>query len=241
MMGAIFTDNGGEFSSDEMREVMSILNVRTCTTAGMSPFQDGLCERVHAITDSMLIKLEEEYGKKDSQALLFWANMSRNSLQMWNGFSSHQLVFGTNPNLPNIMTEKLPAPEGTSTCEIFAKHLNALHSARKAYIQTEAKERIRRALRSKVRASEQVFNNGDSVFYKLEGRERWLGPGKVVFQDGKVVFVRHGSVFVHVSPNRPCKTDESPSRTENEEMKKTTESIGKYTHPNETENGNTLL
>ena len=39
-------------------------------------------------------------------------------------------------------------------------------------------------------------------FYKREGGERWLGPGKVVFQDGKVVFVRHGAVFVRVSPNR---------------------------------------
>ena len=44
--------------------------------------------------------------------------------------------------------------------------------------------------------------NGDRVFYKREGKERWLGPGKVVFQDGKVVFVRHRGVFVRVSPNR---------------------------------------
>ena len=40
------------------------------------------------------------------------------------------------------------------------------------------------------------------MFYKREGKERWLGPGKVVFKDGKVVFVRHGGVFVRVSPNR---------------------------------------
>jgi len=59
-----------------------------------------------------------------------------------------------------------------------------------------------RALCSKVRASEQIFENGDRVFYKQEERNRWLGPGKVAFQDGKVVFVRHGSVFVRVSPNR---------------------------------------
>ena len=43
------TDNGGEFSSDEMREITSILNIQLCTTAGESPFQNGLCERVHAI------------------------------------------------------------------------------------------------------------------------------------------------------------------------------------------------
>ena len=128
--------------------------------------------------------------------------MSRNSLQMWNGYSSHQLVFGENPNLPTIMNSTLPALEGTTSSEFFAPHLNALHGARKAFIQTEADERIRRALRNEVRASEQVFENGDKVFYKREGKERWLGPGKVVFQDGKVVFVRHGAAFVRVSQNR---------------------------------------
>ena len=68
-------------------------------------------------------------------------------------------------------------------------------------------------------ASEQVFENGDRVFYKREGKERWLGPGKVVFQDGKVVFVRHGGVFVRVSPNRLQKvnsylTDEDERKTQ---------------------------
>ena len=216
VMGALMTDNGGEFNSNEMREVASILNVTLCTTSGESPFQNGLCEKVHAITDMMLIKLEAEYGKMNSQTLLSWANMARNSLQMWNGYSSHQLVFGENPNLPNIMSDNLPAMEGTTSSEVFAKHLNALHAARKIFIESEANERIRRALRHKVRASEQVFENGDRVFYKREGKERWLGPGKVVFQDGKVVFVRHGGVFVRVSPNRLQKVNNYLKRDEEE-------------------------
>ena len=219
VMKALMTDNGGEFNSDEMRDITSVLNVQLCTTSGESPFQHGLCERVHAITDMMLVKLEADFGKINSQTLLSWANMARNSLQMWNGYSSHQLVFGENPNLPNIMNNNLPALQGTTSSEVFAQHLNALHAARKAFIQTEADERIRRALRNKVRASEQIFENGERVFYKREGKEWWLGPGTVVFQDGKVVFVRHGSVFVRVSPNRLQKvksylTDENEKKTE---------------------------
>ena len=54
------TDNGGEFSSDEMREVMLVLNVKVITTVADCPFQNGLCERVHAVTDMMLLKLQEE-------------------------------------------------------------------------------------------------------------------------------------------------------------------------------------
>ena len=82
VIGALMTDNGGEFNSDEMREVASILNVQLCTTAGESPFQNGLCERVYAVIDMMLLKLEADYGKMNSQTLLSWANMTRNSLQM---------------------------------------------------------------------------------------------------------------------------------------------------------------
>ena len=201
-MKAQMTDNGGEFNPDVMREIMSILNIQLCTTAGESPFSNGLCERVHAITDMTLVKLAADYGKVNSQTLLSWGNMARNSWQMWNGYSSHQLVFGENPNLPNIMSNTLPALEGTTSSEVFAQNLSALHGTRKAFLQTKADERIRQALWNKVRASEQVFENGDRVFYKREGKERCLGPGKIVFQDGKGVFVRHGAVFVSVSMNR---------------------------------------
>ena len=38
VMTALMTDKGGEFSLDEMREIMSILNVQLCTTSGYSPF-----------------------------------------------------------------------------------------------------------------------------------------------------------------------------------------------------------
>ena len=38
VMQAVLTNNGGEFSCDEMREVGSILNVELRTTAAESPF-----------------------------------------------------------------------------------------------------------------------------------------------------------------------------------------------------------
>lgn len=55
-------------------------------------------------------------------------SMACNSLQMWNGYSSFQLVYGSNPNVPNIMTDKLPALEGTTSSEVLAVHLNVLHA-----------------------------------------------------------------------------------------------------------------
>ena len=202
VMQAVMFDNGGEFCSDEMKHVCSFLNVEIFTTAAESPFQNGLCEKVHHITDSILIKLKADNPRADERVLLKWANMARNSMQMWCGYSSHQLVFGVNPNLPNIMTDNLAALEGTSISRTFADHLSYLHQSRKLFIGCEADERIRRALRNKVRAAEEVYWYGDKVMYKREQNERWIGPAKVLFQDGKVVWVRHGEYIVKVSPTR---------------------------------------
>ena len=202
VMGAVYSDNGGEFNNDELRNVASILNMKVHTTAAECPFQNGLCERIHAVTDMILAKLEAQYPKTPFDVLLQWACMARNSLAMWNGFSSHQLVFGGSPNLPNILTDNLPALEGSTQSEVFAQHLDAMRSARKAFIESESDEKIRRALRSKVRASEQTFKFGDAVYYKRDKSDKWLGPGRVVCQDGKVIFVRHGGEYYRASPNR---------------------------------------
>ena len=105
VMEGIESGNGGEFSSAETREVASILNVIVNTTGAESPFQNGLCERIHSVTDKMLLKLRAEHPNIAIEVLLCWACNARNALQMWHGYSSYQLVFGKNPNLPNIMTD----------------------------------------------------------------------------------------------------------------------------------------
>lgn len=58
-----------------------------------SPFQDGHCERVHAVTDSMLPKkINYQCPETPVEILLAWTTIVRNTLQMWHGFSSYQLV-----------------------------------------------------------------------------------------------------------------------------------------------------
>ena len=73
--------------------------------------------------DTMLdrnITQRVEY-KLDWEASLGWAISAKNSLQSVHGFSPFQLVFGRNPNLPNILEDKPPALEGTTSSEIVAK------------------------------------------------------------------------------------------------------------------------
>ena len=63
-------------------------------------------------------------------------------------------------------------------------------------------QRIRKALRHQVRATGGHFNKGDQVYFKRDGKKRWQGPGRVIGQDGKVVFVKHGNVYIRVPSYR---------------------------------------
>ena len=70
---------------------------------------------------------------------------------------SNQLVFSYNPNFPSVTENKLPALEGVTSSELVASHLNAWHSARRRFIETEADEKLRRALKHK-KEHQQAWN-----------------------------------------------------------------------------------
>ena len=189
-----------------MLEVESLLNTEVLSTAAESPFQNGVCGSNHQVVDSILTELVKDFPTTPLEVLLKWACMAKNSLQIYEGFSSHQLVLGRNPNLPNVMSSSPSSLETTSTSEKFTKHINSLHATWEAFIQSEACVKIKKALESKIRANEQVFKPGDKVYNKRDSQDRWLGPAKVIFQDGKVVFLRHRAAWVKVSPNRLVKS-----------------------------------
>lgn len=195
-------DNGGEFCNSIYKEMAEQFNVEICSTGAESPWSNGICERNHAVVDAAVYRMMEEDASLDLETALAWAVNAKNAMLNHNGFSPYQLIFGQNPNLPSVMTNKLPALESHTTSEKVAKHLNALHAARRAYIKAEASDRVKRALRHQVRAVEEVFNPGDKVYYKRDNSHRWRGPGKVLGQDNKIVFVRHGDQLVRVSTCR---------------------------------------
>ena len=204
--GKFLADNGGEFGNDEYRDMCENLNIEVRNTAAYSPWQNGLCERNHAVVDDSVMKMLEENPKLNIETALIWAVNAKNCLHMNSGYSSYQLVFGQNPNLPNVLIDNPPALEGTTISKTFAKHLNALHSSRRAFIKAESSERIRCALRHQIRIKDQIFQSRDKVYYKRDGQHKWRGPGTVIGQDGKVIFVRHGNVYVRVAPCRLIKT-----------------------------------
>ena len=109
----ILTDNGGEFSNDLFREMNEKMNVITWTTAGESPFSNGIVER-HNKTLFVAMKKTMDDAKCSPEVALAWSVSAKNALQNNNGFTPNQLVFGHNVNLPTVLSDQLPALEATT-------------------------------------------------------------------------------------------------------------------------------
>ena len=143
---SLFSDNGGEFNNNETRDMCENLNIHVITTAAYAPFSNGLLEKHNHVLTEILLKVK--HAKSCSwETALKWALNAKNSLVNVHGFSAYQLVFGRNPNLPANLVNQLPALEGTTSSKTVGEPVGALYTARKAFMEAECSERIRRALR----------------------------------------------------------------------------------------------
>ena len=156
------------------------------TTAGYSPWSNGIVERHNATLTETLMKMREDTDLSWETAIS-WAINAKNSLLNVHGFSPYQIVYGRNPNLPSTIVNKPPALEGETMCSFMGKHLTGLHAGRKAFIASESSEKIRRALRKQIRPSGEKFNNGDKEYFLTDNK--WKGPGWVIGQDNVVVYI----------------------------------------------------
>ena len=197
-----FSDNGGEFNNEQFRSMCEAMNITVKTTAAESPWSNGLCERHNAIMADMLTKTYAE-GKCSLKLALNWAIHAKNSLANVHGFAPYQLAIGYTPSLPSVMVSKPPALEDPSTSEVLVNNLKAMAAARKAFIESENSEKIRRALRHNIRpSSSNKFVTGDIVYYKRNDSKKWKGPGTVIGRDTQQILIKHGGTYVRVHPCR---------------------------------------
>ena len=195
------TDNGGEFVNNDFLDMCEQLNITVKTTGAESPWSNGLVERNNQTISNMLDKVLDDTAC-DFDIALAWCVNAKNSLENCHGFSPYQLAIGRNPRLPSSSNSSLPAlTADRSPCEILRHNLNALHSAREAFMESERSQKLKRALAHNTRSySDQVILNGDIVFYKRNGQTRWRGPATVLGKDGQQVLLKHGGFYVRVHP-----------------------------------------
>ena len=219
LMEGLMFDNGGEFSNEWMREVCSKLDIKNHTTGAYSPFQNGINEINHAHADGMADCVERDFPDMDIETILAWVCSAKNSLTNVYGFSPNQLVFGRNPKLPNIIDSPPPAREVKVQSKALLDMLNIMHKSREAFMRSESCEKLKKALNSKMRTAERLYRHNEWVYYRRDKDDMWMGPAKVVFQDGKVIMIRHGGRCVRVSATRlhPVHEDLAKKLDKNEE------------------------
>ena len=102
--------------------------------------------------------------------------------------------------MPSVLNDKLPALEEDVSSVTVENNLAAMRSVREEFIQSESSEKIKRALRSKVKScNDTKFQNGDRVYYKRDDNAKWRGPAVVIGQENKQFLVKHGSEYPQVN------------------------------------------
>ena len=76
------TDVGGEFTNAEVIEMAERLGCRVTSTAGDSPYMNGLNEKNHHTVDRMYSMIEEDNPYLKPEEILAHALHAKNSLQM---------------------------------------------------------------------------------------------------------------------------------------------------------------
>ena len=80
--------------------------------------------------------------------------------------------------------------------------MRKIKRAREAFRAADNDERIKRALKSRLSSyTEEHFQTEDKVYFKENDKIQWSGPGTVIGQQGKIVFLKYGNQLrrVHIS------------------------------------------
>ena len=157
---------------------------------------------------------------------------SKNRFYHRGGYSPYQLVLGENPRLPQCLLSDealdevaledvhATARDEDTAAAAFARKYEIRKSARNALMTADAKSRIREAPKSR-RHVDQSFHPGEWVYvyrrvthrnrsHALQ-RDRWVGPGAVVWHSGTTVWVAMRTRLWKCSTEqvRPATSEES--------------------------------
>ena len=207
---AILSDCGGEFVNSKMKSLCESFNIKMFTTAGYSAHQNGINERHHATCDEIVKRMMASGQYKTVKEAMGPAVFAKNIRVTSNGFSPHQIVFGQNPRIPGAIENELPAQSGKSELSLIQDRLQALYNAKNTLSRMDNTHRLEKA-ENITHSGKMVFvEQGEEVYYRMGMDQDWKGPGKVIGQDGKQIFIRHGRSYIIASPARIRPVKDSP-------------------------------
>ena len=193
-MRMLHSDRGGEFVNEDITRLAEYLDVKLTNTAAHSPNQNGCNERNHAVVDRMIQRMIFMEPSMNPEVALAWALCAKNSLENVHGYSPFQLVFGESPALPAIYCSGPPGLEEAKVSPKIAEHIQAMHTAREAFIHCENDSALKTALRKRCFLKAKQIEAGDWIYFKND--RKWEGPVRVTTKDGKLLYaIRAGRLL----------------------------------------------
>ena len=226
-------DAGTELNSEEFLEALQRNNIKSRTIATDAHWQNSRAERHGAILKQILSKMDHEDRINSFEKLEISLSMATHTKNQWSrhrGYPPEVLVFGKTTKIPGSivsssdhaahMLAESNLPEGIR----FREELATRERARKAFAETDNSQTLRRALLQRSRPTRGHYVHGDHVMMwkkKGEADGNWIGPLRVVLQDGNhVVWVTMGQKLYRIAPEhlRPLSAVEDWKLSTNEEL-----------------------
>ena len=210
----VFTDGGTEFDN-MVQQGFENDGVYVEKTAAYSPWQAGYVERHGGIWKTDFSKAFEECqpaSKMEVSELIDQVNVAKNTMMRKHGYAPVQHVFGCDIRLPSTLLDDQPDiafNSGVIHGDHQALKANQIRvAARKALIEVDNSEKVRRALEHRSRVSRgKEFEVGDYVYYwrkVLNKNGTWKGPARVIgFYEGRSkIWVSVGNKVLRCAPEQ---------------------------------------
>ena len=183
--------------NEDLIDFAAALDISIRMTAAASPWMNGACERSHATVDRIIEKLLEDDPKLGIQKAVDLACFAKNMEITKTGFSPLQLFCGKSSSFPGY-SDATPGTVELEGSNEYLKVLRRMDTARVAARQIDCDQRIKVALKSQInKSNERRYGYGDSIWFKIDSSHKWRA-GKVLGQDGKVLFIKYGNFIRRV-------------------------------------------
>ncbi|CAE7199062.1 RE1 [Symbiodinium sp. CCMP2592] len=189
----LFSDGGKEFEG-EFEHGLSLDGTYGDVSAAYAPWQNGLAER----------------SKPEVQELVDQVNNAVNSMPRVEGYSPYQHVFGRDIRIPGMITTDYDPVVNSSLVEgesVFERRMELRKAARRAFVDADSEQKIRKALEHRTRPERGPFEAGQMVYFwrksRFESKCHWHGPAVVIGKSGQSkVWVAKGTKVYRCCPEQ---------------------------------------
>lgn len=204
----VVLDADGGFEG-ELSQMLRAYGSHTSVSASQSAWQCGRTERRGGWWKEMWQRTVQDQnisGLAEVEMASGLVSAAKNTLRRRCGFSPCQWVFGRDPKLPGCLVDHAQDIGAHSLAEYntsIGRRFAIQTAARKAFVEMQNDDTLRRSLLRRTRVHRGLFSPGDRVFYwrdPTKGRAvgsnsrsagGWKGPAVVIGHEGTNVWVSH--------------------------------------------------